>query len=257
MITQHSTKDIEPVNYKQQSQENTEKEKAKQQAGQAKRPPNLSTSLSTEASDKYFNSQLKATIKTTQYETKRIPWTITCQSWIKKQQYLVFNANPESARWTMPLRGTVSKQRAGQVLHIWKNKYRDSYFDEPRLELTFQSGNILTVMPVVAAGTTINAENIVIKEGLYNFYKFIELLEEPKILPDGTINTVYINYNSQLFPSMMLSGFFDPSQFSFTDGTSKSALIENWSSTFIVMDTFPKMQSNQIANMIAGTFNLL
>jgi hypothetical protein len=216
------------------------------------------TQQSNEVVNKYFsNATVNDQVNTNKYEPKRIPWVITCQSWLQKQQYLIFNANPDSAQWSMPLRGTASKQRAGQVLHIWKNKFRDTYFDEPRLNITFQSGNILSIMPTNPDFQIYKSNFITIREGLYNFYKFIELLEEPKILEDGSLNTVYINYTSQMFPSIMLSGFFDPSQFSFTDGTSKSAMIENWSTTFIVMDTFPKLKSNQIANMIDGAFDRL
>lgn len=233
------------------------KEQAKVNSGQAPRPETLnnnnnsnynSETLKVLTTDDYtLSAGFRATgVKyATNANSTRLPWVLTCQSWLDQdpQKIIFFNVNPNSVNWNMPLRASVVNQRMGKVIHIWRNKIRGTYFDEYKLNITFQSGSVLTVKDY-------KTKDIKIAQGLTNFYTFLELMDEPKILDSGKINTVYLTYRSQLFPDLLLKGFFDPQSLSFTDNTSTSAMVDSWSSTFIVMDSFPKIKAENIKTMI-------
>lgn len=242
----------------------------------------------------------------------RQPWVLTCQKWIEEARYIIAAVNPKDVQWKLPQRSAVQKTRAGEILHIWKDKFRDTFYDEPQLAITFQSGNIMPIRQkpyvssskkqtlgridsnptsglqrditsavssaggdtlindVTGAAETLNNRtgtrrgstapqfegNTVtrpkrendpaerepeVPPGLGNFYEFLSLVDEQKILDGGDINFVYIIYNSRVFPSITLAGLFTPEGVSWTDSSDDPNQVNSWTANFTVYDSFPKL----------------
>jgi len=214
----------------------------------------------------------------------RTPFVLTCQSWIERQRYILAAINPSEVQWTMAQRAAVQKVYMGEIMHVWKDKIRGTYFDEPSITFNFQSGNIMPIrelpykqsgtarQPVphteveygtAQAGTALgqrvvqrrvatftNVPKLVedssetqprVPGGLQNFYEFLQLVDEQKILDDGTINYVYIMYNSRIFPEITLAGLFTPDGTSWTDSSNDPNQIGSWSARFTVYDSFPRL----------------
>ena len=79
----------------------------------------------------------------------RESFVMTSTKWIREGRYIVWRANPREISWTMNLRQVDQKTRGGVVSHVWKDRVRGSYFDEPILRFQLQSGNIMPI-PTVA-----------------------------------------------------------------------------------------------------------
>lgn len=242
----------------------------------------------------------------------RQPWVLTCQKWIEESRYIIAAVNPKDVAWRMPQRSAVQKTRVGEILHIWKDKFRDTFYDEPQLTITFQSGNIMPIRQkpyvtssekqtlgridsnptsglqrditsavssaggdqlindVTGAAETLNnrtgtrrgstapqfegntvtrpkrknnpeEREPVVPPGLDNFYEFIQLIDEQKILDSGDVNFVYIVYNSRIFPSLTLAGLFTPEGMSWTDSSDDPNQVNSWTANFTVYDSFPKL----------------
>lgn len=241
----------------------------------------------------------------------RQPWVLTCQKWIEEARYIIAAVNPKDVSWRMPQRSAVQKTRVGEILHIWKDKFRDTFYDEPQLTITFQSGNIMPIRQkpyvtssakqtlgridsnpasglqrditsavssaggdqlindVAGAAETLNnrtgtrrgstapqfegntvtrpkrendpEETVQVPPGLNNFYEFVQLVDEQKILDNGEVNFVYIIYNSRIFPSITLAGLFTPEGVSWTDSSDDPNQVNSWTSNFTVYDSFPKL----------------
>ncbi len=196
----------------------------------------------------------------------RQPWVLTCQKWIQEQTYLVCRVNPKDVSWKMPQRSAVQKTRVGEIVHVWKDRFRGTFYDEPSITINFQSGNIMPIRekPLKKAqsqqvGTNIDqfGNEIAIFEerksidtsetqprvppGLSNFYQFLSLVDEQKILDDGTINFVYIMYNSRIFPNLTLAGLFTPEGVSWTDTSQDPNQVDSWSANFTIYDSYPRL----------------
>jgi len=210
----------------------------------------------------------------------RLPFVLTCQSWIKAGRYIVFRANPSEVQWRMPQRSVQQKTRQGEVIHVWKDRIRNNtFYDEPQLTFTFQSGNIMPIrrkpmkideqaieraiekqQATGTSGESGDAFNIPpnltrktydksetepeLPSGLKNFYEFLDLVDEQKILDSGDVNFVYLVYNSRIFPSITLAGLFTPEGVSWTDSSDNPNQIMSWSANFTVYDSYPKMSNN-------------
>jgi len=219
---------------------------------------------------------------------QRQPFILTCQRWIQNGQYIIWHANPGEIQWQVPQRSAPQKVRVGEILHIWKDRFRGTYYDEPRLTINFQSGNIMpirqkplqpdnttrqtvsTILPAGEKGTTgpyiprfigeeeprLYQEAFVevpglrsdpsetepmVPPGLDNFYAFLALVDEQKILPEGDINYVYWIYNSRIFPSITFTGLFTPDGANWTDSADNPNQINSWSATFTVYDSYPRL----------------
>jgi len=221
-------------------------------AGETSNTPNSLQSLKLNHSK--LNEQVNYSTDN-KYQINRVPWVLTCQKWLDETDYkkmIVFSVNPENVGWQLKIRGSEVKQRMGSVLHMWRNKIKGTYFDEPRLNITFQSGSISTyLIPAGIEGAYIKK----IPDGLYNFYLFLELVDSQRMYSttingkeEQRLNTLYLTYHSNIFPEMTLSGYFDPSAFSFTDSSS-SGQIDSWTSTFVVTDSYPKLTGEALSSM--------
>ncbi len=207
--------------------------------------------------------------------TLRSPMIVTTRAWMRKAKYITLWVNPSEFSWTMARRETVTKTAAGAVRNTWRNRFRNTYYDEPMLNITFQTGNIMpyaNLKPEIfgkrsvsrnddfnsATGTlntrfkntrtpstssellsVINAPPV--PPGLQNFYDFIELIDQPLLLGTGE-NRHVLFYRTQVFPRMRIEGYFTPEGLSFSE-TVDNANRLTWTSQFQVYDTSPKIWS--------------
>jgi hypothetical protein len=153
---------------------------------------------------------------------------------VREPKSIKFRVNPSDVAWTMAQRSQEQKTKAGTVLHVWNDNERKTYFDEPVLTINFQSGNILPSRSLL----DFRGE---LPEGLCNFYEFIALVDEVKVLDDGRANLCYIQYNSLIFPSITLWGFWTPNGISFSDSAENHAQVNNWTASFTVYKSTPEL----------------
>lgn len=174
----------------------------------------------------------------------RIPLLMTTEVMAQQNRYIAFWCSPESVQWSLKLRGAIQETRGGMIQHYWRDNRRNTFFDEPEVTFTFQSGNILPVRH--RQGTNpdgTQAESLSLPIGLLNLYEFIELLDQPKVMADGRTNYVYILYSSLMFPKIVLRGFFLPDTgTNFTESAQDNAEVK-WSGTFRVAGSYPTFNS--------------
>jgi hypothetical protein len=156
---------------------------------------------------------------------------------VPEPKAIKFRCNPSDVSWTMPQRSVEQKTKAGTVLHTWNDNDRKTYFDEPVLTFKLQTGNILPTRSILNPRGTI-------PEGLDNFYEFMSLVDEVKVLDDGRANLCYIDYNSLIFPQIRLWGFWQPNGISFSDSSTNHAQVNEWSASFTVYKSFPELGRN-------------
>ncbi len=172
-------------------------------------------------------------------------WEMGCISWQGQKdtngnltgssKAIKFRCNPSDITWSMTQRSQEQKTKAGTVLHVWNDHDRKTYFNEPVITLNLQTGNILPVRNIFAPSEP------VVPEGLNNFYEFMALVDEVKVLDTGRANLVYIDYNSLIFPKIRLWGFFTPNGISFSDKASNPATVNSWTASFTVYKTEPNL----------------
>jgi hypothetical protein len=222
------------------------------------------------------------------YNQVRQPWVLTCQSWIKEGRYIILRVNPKDVAWRMPQRSVEQKNRIGTILHIWRDRFRGTFYDEPTIAINFQSGNIMPIRRkslvdsdekqtlfkmdektpklkkiMDPSGKIVGTKQVggfegaevtrtkkkpdpseveaTTPEGLYNFYEFLQLVDEQKILDDGSVNYCYIMYNSRIFPNITLAGLFTPEGASWTDSADDPNAVQNWSANFTIYDSYPRL----------------
>lgn len=189
----------------------------------------------------------------------RIPVMLTTEEMASQNRYLVFWSNPDSVQWNLRMRGTVQETRGGLIQHYHKDAKRNTFFDEPEMNITFQTGNIMPIRVTAEApnGNTrfgdlgVNNTITYMPHGLLNLYEFIELLDQKKVMADGRTNYVYMLYSSLVFPKIVLRGFFPPdAAMSFQEAAMENAEVK-WSTTFRVVGSYPKFNS---ANSLARTW---
>ena len=171
----------------------------------------------------------------------RSSWIMSTTEWLLQSppKGLAWNINPADISWTMAQRSTMTKTLIGTVLHVWPNSGRNTFFDEARITLNLQTGNIIPVR--------LSENNFLPSDGIANFYDFMQLVDAPKLTVGTTkqpprANLVSIQYSSRVFPKLTLIGMFDPAGIRFTD-TSTDNQVTGWSADFIVYDTIPKMST--------------
>lgn len=188
-----------------------------------------------------------------QYGINRLPWIFTTFDTISRLGTNLLNldanrdgynteadplfwvANPKSVSWQISQRASEEKNKSGTVLHVWRDRTRGTDYDDPKITIQFQSGSI---HPIV---TQLGQE---IAPGLNNFYQFLELVDKSKISQNGEPNVIHILYRSTIFPSMVITGMFDPQMVvQFTDDAENPYKVSGWSATFTIYDTIPKLKS--------------
>jgi hypothetical protein len=159
---------------------------------------------------------------------------------------LFWTANPKSVTWQISQRGTEAKNKSGTVLHIYRDRLRKSDYDDPKLNIQFQSGSILPQASLAnsASKPASATPPTQIASGLNDFYAFLQLVDQPKITPGGDANVIHILYRSRIFPSIVITGFFDPQVVvQFTDDSQNPNMISSWSANFTVYSTTPRLKS--------------
>lgn len=191
-----------------------------------------------------------STTRWAQNGVSKSPWIMTTTENLAQNnsEAIAWYANPGDVSWEMPQRASMSKNLYGSVIHVWPNLNRKTYYDEFRLTMNFQSGNIMPVIitrPSIVNGKPANVKDFTIPSGgIANFYDFMRLVDAPKITSDGRANLVSIQYRSRLFPNLVLVGMFDPSGIRFSDSAQSPAEVTGWSATFIVYDSYPRLSDN-------------
>ena len=177
----------------------------------------------------------------------RRPFAITCQSWLEQHRYILCKVNPRNVQWNESLRVSDQKTLSGTVQHAWRPQAgfpRRTYFSEPVLTITFQSGNTMPVKPDMDNADQPVADTL--PAGLRNFYEFKSLLNESRIVsPDSgsrAANVVYIMYTSRTLPSIVLAGMFTPEGISWSDNSEDPNKIE-WTTSFTVYDSYPRFDN--------------
>lgn len=202
----------------------------------------------------------------------RAPFVLTVDSFARTGRYIVLWANPTTWQWSIKQRGTIQKTRGGSVRHMWRDRLRRTYFDEPEVNITFQTGNLIpirtrrtlnpssTEVVVEADGSKrqrlVNAEKAkasiggsgetvtTIPPGLLNFYEFFEMIDEPTTLDDGSMNYTTIIASTTMFPQLVLKGFFNPDSLSFAETAEDPNNVE-WTCAFTVTSTYPEITSSR------------
>lgn len=163
--------------------------------------------------------------------------------------------NPSEFSWAIPIRGSLQKVRGGVARFQWRSPTRRTFYDELKVGMTFSSGNILPqtrtegglLTPSIGEGTG----PYVTPPGLYNFYQFLSLLDEPLHMDDGRENFAIIVHTSAVFPQITLQGYFDPSGVSFSESAEGTWEVK-WSCPFEVVKTSPKFSNLQGLQQVYG-----
>jgi hypothetical protein len=136
------------------------------------------------------------------------------------------------ADWSVPIRGAIQKVASGAISYRWFNRYRGSYFDTFPLGLTFQSGNIMSQVD--------EQGNTVVPPGLKDFYKFLELCNEPPLMASGRENFDVIVHTGIVFPSIVLKGWLTPEGTAWQENTTEG-FTHNWTAKMEVVSSVPRL----------------
>jgi len=184
----------------------------------------------------------------------RSPMIITNARWVSEGRYIVFWVGPNTASWKFQLRGSEQQTRTGWVQHYWRDDKRSTFFDNPTIDFSFQSGNLIPVRLIDNNGST---KVVTLPPGLLDCYDFFELLDDKKILSNGQENLTYIVYHSLLFPSITLYGYFVPDGISISEDAERPDTV-TWTAQFRVQGSSPKFYvSKDLINAWNTQFNLL
>jgi hypothetical protein len=184
------------------------------------------------------------------YGVERLPWIFATFDDVRRsggltnaKDAIFWSANPRSVSWQIGQRGSEEKNKSGTVLHVWRDRKRGSDYDDPKITMQFQSGNIMPEAPVATlTDRPVMPERI--SSGLNNFYQFLQLVDAKKISTTGQANLIHILYRSRIFPSMILTGFFDPNLVvQFSDDSTSPNTVSGWSATFTVYSTTPRLNN--------------
>lgn len=172
----------------------------------------------------------------TRTATGFIPMIITTDYQVSRAgsgQHLLFWSGPKNTTWNFNQRGSIQQSRSGHIAHFWRDSKRSTFFDNPSVQFTFQTGNIMPIR--TKGGGTLTT----LPPGLVDYYDFFQFMDERKILSSGRPNFVNIVYHSLLYPTILLRGFFEPeTTISVTEDASKPASIE-WNATFRIKESDP------------------
>lgn len=187
-----------------------------------------------------FSSRHPSSMRATRWTMGRVDESV---KFANGQSYMSWWVNPNECQWKMATRTTVEKIAGGVVHHEWPQtgmgtnaSFTGSRFDQPTVSFAFQSGIITEggYGDVSLLGTGPNP-------GLGNFFDFLDLLDRPDVLPDGSPNYINILYSTPLFGKrgIYLQGFFSEEGVSWTDSAENPNQIMSWGATFIVYNSQP------------------
>lgn len=136
--------------------------------------------------------------------------------------------NPTEMTINLRNRGAFEQYKHATVYHEWDGIAGKS-FDALEVSFTFQSGNILPhwkesakkrkswvdrwkayFKKGTAQETESSSGDYIMPPGVDMHQRFLSLIDQPKILDDGSFNRVTIETTSRLYPYLTMSGFFSP-----------------------------------------------
>lgn len=157
-------------------------------------------------------------------------------------RHLLFWAGPKTVQWKFQQRGSMQQTRGGHIAHYWKDAARNTFFDNPSIDFTFQTGSLL---PLFGSQRDNFDGSRKLPPGLVDYYDFFGILDESKVLATGRPNYVIITYQSLLYPNIVLRGFFEPEvAMTVSEDASRPASI-TWNATFRLKDSTPKFYNSQ------------
>ncbi len=157
---------------------------------------------------------------------ERVGFVLTSEIWRKEGKAIALHAGPNAVNWSVPMRAGSEATKSGHVRFAQARtkaatgshgqtsaSNTATYFDNPKMSLEFQTGNIMPI-PLLL-------NEVQIPHGLDDFYLFMKLLNQPPLVPDGDDegkhNYVWIFYTSLQFPNLVLRGYFDEQGVSWDD----------------------------------------
>jgi len=173
--------------------------------------------------------------KDSAFTMSRISWDEGGSKGTPKGTKLVFRVNPNEVSFSMKIRSVHQDVKHGKVYYYWRNttnkKRGVTHFYEPEVSFNFQSGNI---RPIVNVG-----DAVYLPENLDNFFLFLKLMDEDPLYGNQP-NFVRIRYHSNIFPNILLEGFFEP-ETSWVDSAENPSSVNSWSARFIVHSSIPAL----------------
>lgn len=171
-------------------------------------------------------------------------FVLTSDLWIADDNALALHAGPSEVSWSLPLRASTEDIKSGRAHYTQARSVgagsATTYFDLPTAQFTFQSGNILPIPP---EGDESNAQ---LPYGLLDFYYFLELVNQPPLIPsgpnEGAHNYLWVFYSSLQFPNLVLRGYIEPDGVTWPD-SAESPNSFTWSATMAVYDSTPELWS--------------
>jgi hypothetical protein len=164
----------------------------------------------------------------------------------KQNQFIIFKVNPNQLHITQALRGAEAKTRVGTVYYVWQDPLKRSFFDEPTVGITFNSGNLFpwSWLNAVPFGTALPSLADKVPPGIETFYRFMALLNEGKMMPGGRPNFVYITVNTRKFPQLTLAGWFTPEGVSSVTDSADDPNHLTWTANFHCRATYPRLYNS-------------
>ena len=163
----------------------------------------------------------------------RIPTLITTTKSLNNPKRVVSCwINPSQITRNVSQRGSLQNVQGGVVRYRWRNRHRDTFYDDPSFEYTFNSGNILPQRRDSRA-------TIMVPPGLDNFYLFKDLLDEPNKTEDGKENFGIIYSATPAYPSLMVTGYFKPDAVSDVSESADNPWGVSWTAGFVVVNSTP------------------
>jgi hypothetical protein len=200
------------------------------------------------------------------YPDERLPTIITTAAHLlenrddqKERRVIQCWANPSTVDWTAARRESFQKVKAGSIRYSWRkrghtkgtgagsgddNASRETYYDELQIRFTFQSGNILSLPG--------SLNYIDVPPGLDDFYLFLGLLNEAKLLDDGRENWHVVIHTSPVFPTIFLKGWFTPDGVTWAESADSGFGLQ-WQATMEVHQTIPAIHDPSALRKMFGS----
>jgi hypothetical protein len=215
------------------------------------------------------------------------PTIITSDDWLRQRRNssdyvgkgIALHGGIKTGSWSIPLRAADEDIKTGKARYS-QERVNGTRFDLQSVAFTFQGGNILPVYQgFVAQGENLNVRandltpvipiagaKIVpapqdLPPGLYDFYLFLQLINQPPRLnarfdgdPDtGKPNYVWIQYSSLKFPRLLLKGYFTPEGLSVEDDVDDMFNL-TWTATFIVHEMTPSWSGDRFSEEMVKVY---
>jgi len=192
----------------------------------------------------------------------RTPMVVTSTHWDRLQKQIRLFVNPREMTWNLAKRETVSKTAAGAIRNAWRNRYRGTYYDEPTINITFQTGNMMPgagvpsylFKPGYADVLTSILRHPPVPPGIEDFYDFLELIDQPMLDQNNRENRHILRVNTRLFPRITLEGYFTQDPITFVE-TADAANSVTWNATFMVYKTSPKIWGRNAAEGLRNAYS--